>query len=220
MELLHHQPVENSSPDPTITNTKTSKLKFTQNQLNANFLQESSQTPSKAEFLALKCFVMDELDNTVENFKKVSEKFDQQFYREHTKNSWDEIASKYTIINLLTENINNLSHLHSQSETCYQPQKHNEAQNTQVLLDDQPFTVPRKVAKEKELRKLSYENVISPNHFDLLSCNKNENQNLDHQEKYKPFNQTDFKVTQNIVPEKSSLNSNDGSILRLCMSVI
>ena len=40
----------------------------------------------------------------------------------------------------------------------YQPQKHNEAQNTQVLLNDPSFTVTRKVAKENELRKLSYEN--------------------------------------------------------------
>ena len=60
-----------------------------------------------------------------------------EFYREYTKNLWDEIASKNTIISLLAESINNLSRLHSQSETCYQPQKHNKAQNTQVLLDDQ-----------------------------------------------------------------------------------
>ena len=60
-----------------------------------------------------------------------------KFYREYTKNLWDEIASKNTIISLLAESINNLSRLHSQSETCYQPQKHNKAQNTQVLLDDQ-----------------------------------------------------------------------------------
>ena len=167
LQPLHPQAVENSSPDPTITNTETPVLKSTQNQRNANFLQEisklkstqnqqntyflqeSSQTPLKAEFLALKCFIKDELNDIRETVENVSEKFDQIFYREYTKNLWDEIASKNTIISLLTENINNLSR--SQSETCYQPQIHNEAQNTQVLLNDQPFTVPRKVAKEKEL---------------------------------------------------------------------
>ena len=102
----------------------------------------------------------------------------------------------------------------SQSETGYQLQKHDKAQNTQVLLDDQPFTVPRKEAKEKQLRKLSYKNLISPNRFELLNCDKNENENLDHREKYKPFNQMDFKVTQPSVSEKSSLNSNDGSIVK------
>ena len=133
----------------------------------SKLLQEYSQTPLKAEFVKilafLKCFIKDELNNIRETVEKVSEKFDQIFYREYTKNLWDEIASKNTIICLLTENINNLSRSHSQSEICYQPQKHNETQNNQILLYDQPFTVPRKVAKEKELRKPSYENVISPN---------------------------------------------------------
>ena len=128
-------------------------LKSTQNQQNTHFLQEPSQTPLKAEFLALKCFTKDELNDIREIIEKVLEKFDQIFYREYTKNLWDEIASKNTIISLLTENINNLSRSHNQSETCYQPQKHNEAQNTQVLLDYQLFTVPRKVVKEKKLRK-------------------------------------------------------------------
>ena len=73
--------------------------------------------------------------NICETTEKVPEKFDLIFYREYTKNLWDEIASKNTSISLLAENINNLSHSHSQSETCYQTQKHNEAQNTQVLLD-------------------------------------------------------------------------------------
>ena len=104
--------------------------------------------------------------------------------------------------------------MHSESETCYQLQKHNEAQNTQVLLDDQPFTVPRKVAKVKELLNPSYENVISPNRFDLLSYNQNENENLDHREKYKPFNQIGLKVTQPIVAENSSVNSNDDSFVK------
>ena len=152
---------------------ETPVLKPTQNQQNAHFLQDSSQIPLKAEFLALKCFIKDELNDVRETIEKVSEKIDQIFYREYTKNLWDETASKNTIISLLTENINNLSRSHSQSETCYHPQKHNEAQNVQVLLDDQPFTVPRKVAKEKELRKLSYENLISPKRFELLSCDKN-----------------------------------------------
>ena len=82
------------------------------------------------------------------------------------------------------------------------------------MLDDQPFPVHRKVAEEKELRKPSCDNVISPNRFDLLSCSKNESENLDHWEKYKTFNITDFKVTQPIVQEESSLNSNDGSIFK------
>ena len=82
------------------------------------------------------------------------------------------------------------------------------------MLDDQPFTVPRKVAKRKELWKAFYENVISLNRFELLSCDKNENETLDHPEKYKPFNQRHFKVTQPTVREKSSLNSNDGSIVK------
>ena len=95
----------------------------------------------------------------------------------------------------------------------YKPQKDNKAQHTQVLLDDQPFTVSRKVAKEKELCKHSFENAISRNRFDLLGCNKNENENLDHREEYKPSNQKGFKETQPILPEKNSLNSNDGSIV-------
>ena len=49
---------------------------------------------------------------------------------------------------------------------------------------------------------------------ELLSCGKNENENLDHREKYIPFNQIDFKVTQPSVFAKSSLNSNDGSIVK------
>ena len=92
-----------------------------------------------------------ELNDIRETIAKVSQKFDQIFYREYTKNLWDDIASKNTIISLLTENINNLSRSHSQSETCYQPQKHNKAQNTQTLLDDQPFTVPRKRSKRKRI---------------------------------------------------------------------
>ena len=76
------------------------------------------------------------------------------------------------------------------------------------LLDDQPFTLPRKEAKEKELRKPSFENLISPNRSKLLSCDKNENENLHHREKSEAFNQIDFKVTEPSVPEKSSLNSN------------
>ena len=34
--------------------------------------------------------------------------FNEIRYREYTKNLWDDIASKNTIISLLTENINNL----------------------------------------------------------------------------------------------------------------
>ena len=144
-------------------------LKSTQDQQNVNFSQESSETLLKAEFLALKCFIKDELNDIPETIENVSQKFDQIFYREYTKNLWDEIASKNTIISLLAENITNLSRSRSQSETCYQPQKHNKAQNIQVLLDDQPFTVPRKKAKEKELRKSCYANLISLNRFGLLS---------------------------------------------------
>ena len=115
--------------------------------------------------------------------------------------------------------MNNLSRSHSQSETYYQPQKH-KAQNTQVFLDNQPFTLPRKEAKAKELRKPSYENLISPNRFELLlSCDKNENENLDHREKSKAFHQIDFKVTQPSVSEKSSLTQMLPS-LTLYMSVI
>ena len=121
-------------------------LKTTQHQQDVNFSQESSQTPLKAKFLALKCFIKEGLNDICETIEKVSQKFDQIFYRECTKNLWDEIASKNTIISLVTENLNNLSRsrTRSQSETCYQPQKHNKAQNTYVLLDDQPFTVCRK----------------------------------------------------------------------------
>ena len=82
------------------------------------------------------------------------------------------------------------------------------------MLNDQRFAVPRKVAKEKELRKPSYENVISPYRFESLSCDKNENKNLHHQEKYKLFNQIDFKVAEPTVPKKLTLNSNDGSIVK------
>ena len=92
----------------------------------------------------------------VKLLKKVLQKFDQIFYRKYAKNLRDEPTSKNTIISLLTENINNLSSSYSQSETCYHPQKHNKAQNTQVLLDGQPFTLPRKEANEKELRNPSY----------------------------------------------------------------
>ena len=201
LQPLLPQTVENASPDPTFTNTETPMLKSTENQQNANLLQEtpvlkstqnqqnvnvlqeSSQTPLKAEFLPLKCFIRDELNDIRETIETASQKFDQIFYREYTKNLWNEISSKNTIISLM-----------------------NEAQNTQVLLDDQPFTVSRKEAKEKELRKPSYENIISPNRFELLSCDKNENENLDHREKYKPFNQIDSKVTQPTVSEKSLLD--------------
>ena len=82
------------------------------------------------------------------------------------------------------------------------------------MLDDKPFTVTRKKVKEKELRKPSYENVILPNRFELLSCDKNENENLHHREKHKPFTQIDFKVRQPTVLEKSSLKSNDVSIVK------
>ena len=72
--------------------------KSAQNQQNVNFLQESSQTPLKAEFLALKCFIKDELNDIPETIEKVSQKFDQIFYREYTQNLWDEIASNNTTI--------------------------------------------------------------------------------------------------------------------------
>ena len=80
----------------------------------AHFLQESSQSPLKAGFLALKCFIKDELNDIRETIEKVSEKFDQIFYREYTN-----------LTSLLTENVNSLSRSHSQSQTYYQPQKHN-----------------------------------------------------------------------------------------------
>ena len=102
----------------------------------------------------------------------------------------------------------------------YKPRKYNKAQHTLVLLDDQSFTVSRKVVKEKELPKPSFENVISPIRFDLLGCNKNENENLDHREEYKPSNQKGLKVTQPILPEKNSLNSNDGSIVETSVKSI
>ena len=73
-------------------------LKSAQNQQNVNFLQESSQTPLKTEFLALKCFIKDELNDIPETIEKVSQKFDQIFYREYTQNLWDEIASNNTTI--------------------------------------------------------------------------------------------------------------------------
>ena len=147
MQPLHPEAVENASPGPDFTNTETPipkstenrqnanhlqetpVLKSTLNQQNVNFLQESSQTLLDAEFIALKCYIKGELNDIRETIEKVSQKFDQIFYREYTKNLWDEIASKNTIISLLTENINNLSRLHSQTETCYQPQKHNKVQN-------------------------------------------------------------------------------------------
>ena len=53
LQPLHSQPVENSSPDTTITNNEIPILKSSKNQQNANLLQESSQTPLKAEFLDL-----------------------------------------------------------------------------------------------------------------------------------------------------------------------
>ena len=96
--------------------------KFSENQQNANllqisskstkckfFLQDFSQTPLNAEFFALKCFIIDELNDICETIGKVSGKFDQIFCREYTKNLWNEITSKNTIISLLTENINSLS---------------------------------------------------------------------------------------------------------------
>ena len=49
--------------------------------------------------------------------------------------------------------------------------------------------------------------VSSPmkiNRFELLSCDTNENQNLDLREKYKTFNQTEFKVTQPTVSETTA----------------
>ena len=141
---------------------ETPVLKSTQNQQIVNL---SSQTPLKAEFFALKRLIKDELNDICETIEKISQKLDQIFNREYNKNLWDEIAWKNTIISLLPENINNLSRSHSQSETFYQPQKHNKVQNTQVLLDHQPFTLTRKEAKEKELRKPSYENLMSPKPF-------------------------------------------------------
>ena len=75
LQPLHPEAVENVSPDPTFTNTQIPMLKSTENQQNANylqetpvpkstqnqqkvnFLQESSQTLLMAEFLALKCYV-------------------------------------------------------------------------------------------------------------------------------------------------------------------
>ena len=98
MNLLHETPVLKSTQYQQNANLLQEKpvLKFTQNR--QQFLQESSQTPLKAEFLAIKCFVIDELYNLVKILKRF-----QRFYREYTKNLWDEIASKNTIINLLTK---------------------------------------------------------------------------------------------------------------------
>ena len=61
-------------------------LKSTQDQQNVNFSQESSETLLKAEFLALKCFIKDELNDIRETIENVSQKFDQIFYREYSKN--------------------------------------------------------------------------------------------------------------------------------------
>ena len=112
-------------------------------------LWESAQPPLKAEFIALKCFIKDELNDIRETIEKVLQNKNLIKYREYTKNLWDKTASKNTIISLITENINNLSPSHSQLEACCKPQKHNKAQYTQVLLDDQPFSLPRIEAKEK-----------------------------------------------------------------------
>ena len=112
-------------------------LKFTENKQNVNFYKS---LPKLHVRLRVRHGIR-------ETFEKVSGKFDQRFYGKYTKNLWDEIASKSTIISLFTENIDNFSRSHSQLEPSYQPQKHNETQIAQVLLDDQPFTVPRKVVK-------------------------------------------------------------------------
>ena len=48
-------------------------LKSTQNQQNVNFLQEYSQTLLDAEFIALKCYIKDELNDirkTIEKYHK------------------------------------------------------------------------------------------------------------------------------------------------------
>ena len=98
MNLLHGTPVLKSTQHQQNANLLQEKavLKFTQNR--QQFLQGSSQTPLKAEFLAIKCFVIDELYNLVKILKRF-----KRFYREYTKNLWDEIASKNTITNLLTK---------------------------------------------------------------------------------------------------------------------
>ena len=75
---------------------ETPVLKSTQNQPNINFLQESSQTPLKLEYFALKYFIKDKLNDIRETIEKASQKVDQIFYKEYTKNLWDEIASKNT----------------------------------------------------------------------------------------------------------------------------
>ena len=76
--------------------------------------------------------------------------------------------------------------------------------------------LPRNIIKHNRLlypEKKQKKNLISVNRFELLSCNKNENENLYHWKKYKPFNQIHFNVTQRRILEKSSLNSN-GSIVK------
>ena len=46
LQQLHPQTVEKASPDPTLRNTETSILKSTENQQNANVLQETSALKS------------------------------------------------------------------------------------------------------------------------------------------------------------------------------
>ena len=52
--------------------------------------------------------------NICETIEKVPEKFDLIFYREYTKNLWDEIASQNTSISLLAENIICRTHIVNQ----------------------------------------------------------------------------------------------------------
>ena len=90
LQPLHPEAVVNAPPDPAFTNTETPMListenrqnanhlqetpvlKSTQNQQNVNFLQESSQTLLDAEFIALKCYIKDELNDIRETIEKVS----------------------------------------------------------------------------------------------------------------------------------------------------
>ena len=114
MQPLHPQAVEKASLDPSFTNTETPRLKSTENQQNIKpFTRitrtkiysksipiESSQT-IKGWIFALKYFIKYGLNDIRGTIEKVSQKFDQIFYREYTKNLWDEIASKNTIFSLI-----------------------------------------------------------------------------------------------------------------------
>ena len=149
---------------PNISNNSKSKCTG-----KLNIQEENTDTENlRAEFIALKSFVIDQIymfkkrSNEKDNGDLIKSLFDQiEFLKQ-------ELKSKDTIIKMILENYNyNLNH---------KPQPVTKIHKQISNKNNDEFIVPKKTFKNKSLNEIP-ELIYSPNHFDALRTQNNDNDN-------------------------------------------